>query len=229
MSIRSFDSSVQLIDSAVSDFESLANKLLASKPQIKVLLTGGTLGIEFVAGMSKCNLDFSRIWLMFSDERFVGLEDSDRNEYQAISAWPELAEHLTRFPGNDIGLEDARGVVENSFVAEFGPIEDSSAVFDLTILGMGPDAHVASLFPGHNAQGDWVIAEFDSPKPPSERLSLSYAAINRSERIWFLAAGDSKAWAVAQSLDQNSGMPAARVRGVLDTVWYLDQEITGAL
>ena len=229
MSIRSFDSSGELIASAVSDFEALATELLSSKSEIKVLLTGGTLGIEFVAAMGKCNLDWSKIWLMFSDERFVGLEHPDRNEHQAISVWPELAGLLNRFPANDIKLDGAREIVESEFENKFGAVEDSSTVFDLTILGMGPDAHVASLFPDHNAQGGWIIAESDSPKPPAERLSLSYAAVNRSERIWFLAAGEGKAWAVAQSLDENSGLPAAKMRGSLDTVWYLDQEITDAL
>lgn len=67
------------------------------------------------------------------------------------------------------------------------------------------------------------------PKPPSERLSLSYQALNRSERVWFLAAGESKSWAVSQSLRADSGLPAASVRGISETVWYLDSEITDAL
>ncbi|HEY7854213.1 MAG TPA: 6-phosphogluconolactonase [Aquiluna sp.] len=225
MTIRSTGNPKALIDAASQDFAELANQLLASKKQIRVLLTGGTLGIEFIAQLGKLDLDFSRIWLMFSDERFVALNHPDRNEQQGISAWPELANHLVRFPGPEMTLLSARDVAES----EIKQLDLEHTSFDLTVLGMGPDAHVASLFPGHEAKGEWVIAEPDSPKPPSERLSLSYQALNRSERVWFLAAGESKIWAVSQSLRADSGLPAARVRGISETVWYLDSEITDAL
>ena len=225
MTIRSASNSKALIEAASQDFAQLANQLLESKEQIHVLLTGGTLGIEFISQLGKLDLDFSRIWLMFSDERFVALDHPDRNEQQGISAWPELANHLVRFPGPEMTLIAARDRAE----LDLKKLDLEHTTFDLTVLGMGPDAHVASLFPGHEAEGEWVIAESNSPKPPSERLSLSYQALSRSERVWFLAAGESKLWAVSQSLRADSGLPAARVRGISETVWYLDSEITDAL
>ena len=225
MTIRSASNSKALIEAASQDFAQLANQLLESKEQIRVLLTGGTLGIEFISQLGKLDLDFSRIWLMFSDERFVALDHPDRNEQQGISAWPELANHLVRFPGPEMTLVAARDRAE----LDLKKLDLEHTTFDLTVLGMGPDAHVASLFPGHEAEGEWVIAESNSPKPPSERLSLSYQALSRSERVWFLAAGESKLWAVSQSLRADSGLPAARVRGISETVWYLDSEITDAL
>ena len=225
MTIRSASNSKALIEAASQDFAQLANQLLESKEQIRVLLTGGTVGIEFISQLGKLDLDFSRIWLMFSDERFVALDHPDRNEQQGISAWPELANHLVRFPGPEMTLVAATDRAE----LDLKKLDLEHTTFDLTVLGMGPDAHVASLFPGHEAEGEWLIAEPDSPKPPSERLSLSYQALNRSERVWFLAAGESKIWAVSQSLRADSGLPAARVRGISETVWYLDSEITDAL
>lgn len=229
MSIHSFASSDELIAKAAADFASVTSELLATKPEIRVLLTGGTLGIEFVSAISKLNLEWSKIWLMFSDERFVGLEHPDRNEFQAITVWPELSKYLSRFPSSDIDLDTARKELNDELFAKLGSIQESSAVFDITVLGMGPDAHVASLFPDHEAQGDWVVAEPNSPKPPSQRLSLSYGALNRSERVWFLAAGESKQWAVQQSRDQDGGLPASKVRGMSETAWYLDQLISDEL
>jgi 6-phosphogluconolactonase len=229
MTIRSSRNSAELLQSAANDFVMLAGELLSTKPKIRVLLTGGSLGIAFLAALADKKLEWDRVWLMFSDERFVPLEHQDRNEHQGITAWPELANLLNRFPATDIELEAAAAETTAALGAELGPLGAGTACFDLTVLGMGPDAHIASLFPGHTQADSWVIAESNSPKPPAGRLSLSYQALNRSERVWFLAAGESKSWAVAQSLDPASGLPAGRVRGRSETVWYLDQEITDAL
>ena len=229
MTIRSSRNSAELLQSAANDFAILAGELLSTKPKIRVLLTGGSLGIAFLADLADKRLEWDRVWLMFSDERFVPLEHQDRNEHQGITAWPELASMLNRFPATDSELEAAAAETTAALEAELGPLGAGTACFDLTVLGMGPDAHIASLFPGHTQADSWVVAESNSPKPPAARLSLSYQALNRSERVWFLAAGESKSWAVAQSLDPASGLPAGRVRGRSETVWYLDQEITDAL
>ena len=229
MSIRSHDTTTHLISSAVAEFSVLANALLAEKAQINVLLTGGTLGIEFIAGLAKLDLDWNRFWFKFSDERFVALDHPDRNEQQGLEVWPELESQLDRYSADDIDLVRARGLEDQKLNGLFGPVDQASSIFDLTVLGLGPDAHIASLFPGRNQGGEWVIAEPDSPKPPSHRLSFSYGALNRSERVWFLAAGDSKLNAVKQGLDQANGLPASRVRGLSETVWFLDREITDGL
>lgn len=230
MTVLSFPDSENLIAAAVSRFEQEVNELLDTKSKVRVLLTGGTLGIQFVAALKHCPLPWSKVWLMFSDERFVALDSEDRNEHQALVAWPDLAQlGLKRFPDVSLGLESAAAQFDSQLELELGPISNSGSVFDITILGMGPDAHVASLFPGHQATGGWVLAESDSPKPPSERLSLSYGALNRSNQVWFLAAGESKLWAVKQSLDEESGVPASKVRGLVQTIWFVDQEITDAL
>lgn len=217
-------SSAELIAAASNDFERLAQSLLAKKQRLRVLLTGGSLGIEFIAALAKLNLDYSRIWLMFSDERFVPLDHPDRNEYQGITRWPELSDYLTRFPDSNRSLAQARNELE----ADLTPVFESEDRIDLTILGMGPDGHVASLFPGHQQPGKWVIAEDNSPKPPSQRLSLSYQALNQSDRVWFLASGAEKAWAVREGMKPNS-VPASKVRGSLETVWYLDQTLSDEL
>lgn len=214
----------QLIERAAKDFESVVADLIQHKGAARVLLTGGTLGIEFIKAMAGLNLDFSKMFLMFSDERFVPLTNPDRNERQAFEAFPGLSKYLTRYPDADISLATARAELENALEPMF---EDGLGI-DLTILGIGPDGHVASLFPDHAEPGRWVIAESDSPKPPSQRLSLSYAALEQSKRVWFLASGSPKAWAVSEGMKKDS-VPASRVRGTEETVWYLDQELSDAL
>lgn len=214
----------ELISRASKDFEAKVNELLSSQPRVRVLLTGGTLGIEFIAAMKDLRIDYSKVWLMFSDERFVPLTRPDRNEYQAISAWSELEQFLVRYPDSNQTLDAARAQLEDQLAEVF---EDGHGI-DITILGMGPDGHVASLFPGHDQPGDWVIAEPNSPKPPAERLSLSYRALAQSDDVWFLASGESKAAAVGSALNSQE-LPAGRVRGKNETRWYLDTALSDAL
>jgi 6-phosphogluconolactonase len=93
-------------------------------------------------------------------------------------------------------------------------------------MGMGPDGHIASLFPGKLTpeSGIDVIAEHDSPKPPPQRLSLTYEAINRIDEIWFTVAGADKADAVAVAFSANpDALPVGRVHGAKRNVWFIDE------
>jgi 6-phosphogluconolactonase len=97
------------------------------------------------------------------------------------------------------------------------------------MLGMGPDGHVASLFPGSaqlDATDAIAVGVSDSPKPPPERVTLTLAALNRSRCVWFLVNGEDKADAVAQALAAGTDLhdiPAAGVSGEAETIWFLDR------
>lgn len=104
-------------------------------------------------------------------------------------------------------------------------------VFDVVLLGMGPDGHVASLFPGHpgllvdsTGLGEVTLAVTDSPKPPASRVSLSLPAVNNARRVWIAAWGEEKAPAIAAAVagvDVNE-IPAAGVGGIEETLWLTD-------
>jgi 6-phosphogluconolactonase len=92
---------------------------------------------------------------------------------------------------------------------------------------MGPDGHVASIFPEHPssyASGD-VIPVRSSPKPPPERISLTLPVINRSREVWFIVSGGDKAAAAAMALLGTGPVqvPAAGVSGVERTLWLIDR------
>jgi 6-phosphogluconolactonase len=112
---------------------------------------------------------------------------------------------------------------------------DGSAVprLDLLLLGMGPEGHVASIFPESPAVSDerTVVAVRDCPKPPPTRVSLGFAAINAAEEVWLLVSGSGKAPAVAQALAgaDPAQLPAAGVRGVQATRWLLDEAAAAEL
>jgi 6-phosphogluconolactonase len=103
------------------------------------------------------------------------------------------------------------------------------------MLGVGPDGHVASLFPGHpqlDVHDQLAVAVTDSPKPPSERITLTYPALNRSRSVWLLVSGEAKAEAVAAALAGDGDLhdtPARGVAGHEDTVWFLDREAASRL
>lgn len=227
MEKKVFADPADLISQAIGDFGSLISRLKEQQSEVTVLLTGGTLGIEFVAALGKSSFDLQGITFVFGDERYVDMDHPDRNEQQALDVFPELITNLLRYPSPSGNL-DQDAELFNSQISEFlGPVNKPRKSIDLTILGMGPDGHVASLFPGKLHGGGWIVAESDSPKPPSQRLSFSYEALSSSERVWFLVSGSAKADSLRRVFAGE--LPASKVQGLGETIWYLDREISDAL
>jgi 6-phosphogluconolactonase len=205
------------------------DEVLATKPEAHVAVTGGTVGIaslrEIAANERAATFDFNRVNFWWGDERFVAANDGDRNAVQAQNAlFSKInieATKLHPFPSSDIGLGlDEAAEQFAAYVAKIQPH------FDLVFLGMGPDGHINSLFPGKPlpAAGVQIIAEHNSPKPPPQRLSFTYEAMNAADEIWFTVAGADKAEAVSVAFgDEPTSLPVGRVQGKVRTVWFVDQ------
>ncbi len=226
----------QLVFDSGSELTRAAARRLAEKLQeprttssMRVLLTGGTLGIQLLEELSRLDIELDGVQFYFGDERFVGLEDKDRNEAQGLAVWPELARHIHRFPATNQDLDQARVLFDTQLTQDLGPLDAPGPCFDVVILGMGPDGHVASLFPGVQHEQSWIVAEHNSPKPPAMRLSFSYEALNRSGEVWFLVSGEAKADAVRCALTESCDLPAGKVKGLNSTLWFMDQELRRAL
>jgi 6-phosphogluconolactonase len=106
--------------------------------------------------------------------------------------------------------------------------------FDLVLLGLGPDGHVASLFPGFpqlEVTDELAVAVTDSPKPPPERISLTFPALSRTREVWFLVTGDGKADAVRRALADEGSVQETPARGVTceNSTWWLDEAAASAL
>lgn len=213
----------------------------------QIALTGGTIADVLhrrIAELSPdSGVDWSRVAVWWGDERFVAPDSEDRNALQARRAFLDLV-------GVDESLVHEMPSTVDAASTEAGAEAYSATLrahgageFDVLMLGVGPDGHCASLFPGHPAlKVDNRVATYvtDSPKPPPERITLTFSALNRSRVVWFLASGEGKADAVARALapapDSNeeaaallSATPARGVHGREATVWWLDRAAASLL
>ncbi|QSA96588.1 6-phosphogluconolactonase [Methylococcus sp. EFPC2] len=173
-------------------------------------------------------IDWSRVHIFLADERQVPHDHPDSNYRMARET---LLDHVP-IPPDQIHpvptagakpAEDALAYADE-LAAYFG---SDAPAFDLILLGMGPDGHTASLFPGHTwPQGGTVIGVENSPKPPPRRISLSLEFINRARNVLFLVTGADKAEAVARVFSEGHGegaLPAGRIQPAGKLVWLLDQ------
>lgn len=203
--------------------------LLAHQERVDVVLTGGTVGILTLVEAAKSPLaatvDWTAVHVWWGDERFVPLGDAERNEGQAQAALlshiplPEENIHRMGAAGQFSSAEDAAAAYSQIYA------DAGSPAFDVLLLGLGPDGHVASLFPdhaGYAATGSAVIAVHDSPKPPPSRVSLTLETINKASEVWVVATGAPKADVIAKCLQGDTTYPGAAVRGNNRTLWLLD-------
>ena len=195
----------------------------------QIALTGGTIAEEIhreIARLSPASeVDWSQVVIWWGDERFVAPDSPDRNAGQAREAFLDAvgATRVHEMPSTaDAADVDAGAAAYAADLREHG-----SGEFDVVMLGIGPDGHIASLFPGFPQLDSTEIAVgvTGSPKPPPERISLTFAPLNRAKSVWFLVSGDGKASAVAQAVGgaDRHDIPAAGVTGHDETIWFLDR------
>jgi 6-phosphogluconolactonase len=212
-----------------------------------VVLTGGGIGtavLERVADLvrepARERVDWTAVDVWWGDERWVPTDDDQRNELGArrslLDAAGVPAERVHAMPASDAGFaepEDAAAWYAEQLAAA-APEGGALPRIDVLLLGMGPEGHVASIFPGTPAVSDErpVVAVRDCPKPPPTRVSLGFPAINAAEEVWLLVSGSAKAPAVARALTAGTTpdeLPAAGVHGRRATRWLLDAEAAAEL
>jgi len=182
-----------------------------------LVLAGGTTPkrcYELLAGM---DVSWGRVAILFGDERCVPPDDPDSNFRMARETLLDRVSPATvyRMPGELGPDEGARAYAD--------AVKDVSP-FDVVLLGVGEDGHVASLFPGHGVlQAEGLTAGVhDSPKPPPERITLTLGNIRAARRVLILATGGGKAAAVAMARRGDS--PSGMITGAR---WLLDRAAAG--
>ncbi|MFP5416595.1 MAG: 6-phosphogluconolactonase [Actinomycetes bacterium] len=200
---------------------------------VHLCLTGGWIANRiydaFTELVDDSELEPARIELWWGDERFVPTEDPDRHAGHTLSI---LARKFPVGSSRTHAMPAADGIADAAASAATYARELGDTVFDICLLGMGVDGHVASIFPDHRSfveSTHTVVGVNDAPKAPSARISLTVPTLNRSREVWFLVSGDDKAAAVARSRAADPTMPAGVVRGTEKTLWLLDRAAASGL
>ena len=223
------DKAVFLGDALAARFAEEGRRALSARGAFTVALPGGSVATTFFPRLARLELDWSRTDFFWGDERAVPPDHPDSNYALAWSLWLEPARvplsRVHRMPADGPDLQAAAAAYERELVARAG----RPPRLDLVLLGVGPDGHVCSLFPGHPLLAErrrGVAVVEDSPKPPPRRLTLTLPVLAAAELVVVAALGSSKAEVVREALeDKESELPLALVaRQARRALFLLDPE-----
>jgi 6-phosphogluconolactonase len=217
---RIFTDSDALVRALADALCAEAAAAIAARGAFHLVLAGGSTPRALYAELAHRGAGNAAWHVWYGDERCLPADNPERNSAMAEAAWlaASAIPEEQRWPmPAEYGAAEAAAVYADWL--------ERVADFDVVLLGMGEDGHTASLFPGH----DWgeqpespdVLAVYDAPKPPSERVSLSAARLKRSARLWFVITGASKHAALVR-WQQGERLPVSAVSGKVETVAWLD-------
>lgn len=220
----------------------------AELPAYEVGLTGGSIAREVHRAVAERSdgVPWGHVRFWFGDERFVPTDSPERNTRQAredlldglvsLGRGALPAGHVMEVPSSDdvVSVDVAAASYADSLRHQ------GTGAWEVVMLGVGPDGHVASLFPHHpsvRARDAITVAVTDAPKPPPERVSLTFEALTRRARaIWFLVSGEEKAEAVARALAPHGSVEETPARGIAEhadpatrVTWWLDEAAASLL
>ena len=236
--IKRYPDAAGLVSAVAEAFVARLAEVQAEGRVPSVALTGGTIADEIyraVAALDSSAVDWTRVDFWWGDERYVAADSSDRNDKGVgrdlldVVGVDALRVHAMPAADEVHADVDAAAAAYAETVREHG-----SGGFDLVLLGLGPDGHVASLFPGHpqlDVEDALALGVTDSPKPPPERVTLTFSALNRTADVWFLVSGEGKADAVARALADEGTVAETPARGITaePRTWWLDEPAASAL
>lgn len=214
-----------------------------------IALSGGSL-ISLIRKLCEApyskTVDWSKWYIFWVDERVVAKNHADSNYKLAkdgfLSKVPIVPSHVHSI--NDTvsaekAAEDYEFVIRQLVRTRVISVSDVSDCpkFDLILLGMGPDGHIASLFPDHSIldeKDEWVTFVTDSPKPPPERITFTLPVINSASNVAVVVTGSSKAEAAHLAIDDvGPDVPPSPAKMVQPTkgklIWYLDKAAASKL
>lgn len=232
--VKILDSPQELFHAAAEKFCTVGSRDIQEHGRFTVALSGGStprgLHQELATSFSS-RLQWEKVFFFWGDERNVPPDHPDSNYRMAnetlLSKLPVPAENIFRIPAELPDAREAAKRYEQTLEKFFRPKADSFPKFDFILLGMGPDGHTASLFPGTAALEEkdrFVVANWIE-KLNTFRITFTYPVLNTAQSMMFLVSGDEKAGMVQKALkDPSANLPCQRVHPVNgELVWYLDK------
>jgi 6-phosphogluconolactonase len=207
---------------------------IEKKGHFTLAVSGGSLPKQLGGLVDRPEVKWDKWRVYYADERVVPLDHEDSNHLlctkELFSKVPIPKENIHPIDTNLLDdIEALTDAYESLLIQEFSSVNAARfPVFDLILLGTGPDGHTASLFPGHELLSEsdrWVAYITDSPKPPPKRITLTYPVINHAARVAFVACGAGKKDTLQSILDRpEEGLPSARVRPAApgQVWWFVD-------
>nr|XP_022321101.1 6-phosphogluconolactonase-like [Crassostrea virginica] len=214
-----------------------ANSAIERDGRFTLGLSGGSMAKFLCNGLPSRKTAWSKWQVFFCDERHVPYTDPEctytiYKSKLVDNGGPLPSENL--HPINpELPVEDAAKAYKEEIHAMFGG--ENLPRFHLLLLGMGPDGHTCSLFPGHpllQLSSEIIAPISDSPKPPPKRVTMTFPMINNCECAIFASCGGGKAEIVKKVLESDGGepLPAARVRPTQgELIWILDKAAASQL
>ena len=204
----------------------------AERGSASIVLTGGRIAAKVLGTLkdlpAAAAIDWPHVELWWGDERFLPAGDPERNETQAraalLDALPLDPARVHAMPPSDGPDGDDAEAAAARYARELVTGGADLPPFDVLMLGVGEDGHVASLFPEHpvlNETGT-TAAVHNSPKPPPTRITLTMPTIQSADEVWLVAAGPDKTASVGAALNGDKSLPAAHATGTGRTLWLLD-------
>jgi 6-phosphogluconolactonase len=215
-------------------FQDSARHAVAARGRFTVALPGGSVATTFFPGLAPLPVDWSAVDFFWGDERAVPPEHPDSNYGLARSLWLDPAgvpaERVHRMRADAPDLDGAAA----DYAAGLERVAGRPPRLDLVLLGVGPDGHVCSLFPGHpllEERARPVAGVEDSPKPPPRRMTLTLPVLTAAELVVVVALGAGKAEIIRSALeDAQSRLPVALVaQQARETLFLLDADAAGLL
>ena len=200
--------------------------------RINVAISGGAVTTSLLPSLLPLvnnRVDWSRVRVWLVDERYVPAGHAERNDDQAWEGFFHAAAgvEFVRMPTSDAtapregSLDEATAVFAQTWARLMG-----RASFDIALIGMGPDGHICSLFPGRvdMDEASPILAIRNSPKPPPERITVSMPIMQACPEVWLTTAGEGKAEALGRAFAGASPLDLP-VAGILapTTRVYLDE------
>ena len=196
----------------------LASQAIEKNGHFKLVLAGGTTPEKVYSLLAKSDAQWSKWFIYHGDERVLPVDHTDRNSVMAANAW---LKHVPIPRSQIFDMPTELGTKESA--KQYREIIEQAMPFDLVLLGMGEDGHIASLFPNQlHDESELVHEIYDSPKPPAQRITLSAKALSQTHTLLFLITGINKKEAYTR-WQAGEMLPVTAV-SALDTLdVYLDE------
>jgi len=210
-----FNNEISLSKALAQEILTIAKKSILENDCFNIVLTGGRSVLGLYKILSESDSNWNKWHIYISDERFLPAGHKDRNDRLINEIWLDnstIPKKNIYFIKAELGLNEARLNYENTL--------KKINKFDVVLLSMGEDGHVASLFPGHAYhQNKAVVIEKDSPKLPKKRISMSYYRLSRTNYVFKLLIGESKNKSI-QLLQQGDSLPISNVKGGCEKLYF---------